>query len=64
MKDSGRYLLAALVVSITLACVASAQDGAKPAYQDPRLSPEERAADLVHRMTLEEKASQLVSRNG
>jgi beta-glucosidase len=61
MKDSGRYLLAALVVSITLACVASAQDGAKPAYQDPRLSPEERAADLVHRMTLEEKASQLVN---
>ena len=62
MNDSGRYLLAALAVSITLACVASAQEGAaKPAYQDPRLSPEERAADLVHRMTLDEKASQLVN---
>ena len=30
-------------------------------YQDPALSAEERAADLVHRMTLEEKASQLVN---
>lgn len=30
-------------------------------YQDPSLSPEQRAADLVHRMTLEEKASQLVN---
>lgn len=25
-------------------------------YMDSKLSPEERAADLVHRMTLEEKA--------
>ncbi|MGA2570100.1 MAG: glycoside hydrolase family 3 C-terminal domain-containing protein [Terracidiphilus sp.] len=33
----------------------------KPAYLDPSLSPEQRAADLVHRMTLEEKASQLVN---
>jgi beta-glucosidase len=28
---------------------------------NPKLSPQERAADLVHRMTLEEKASQLVN---
>jgi beta-glucosidase len=28
---------------------------------NPKLAPEERAADLVHRMTLEEKASQLVN---
>ena len=33
----------------------------KPAYLDPSLPPEQRAADLVHRMTLEEKASQLVN---
>jgi beta-glucosidase len=33
----------------------------KPAYLDPRLPPEQRAADLVRRMTLEEKASQLVN---
>ncbi|MGH8218394.1 MAG: glycoside hydrolase family 3 C-terminal domain-containing protein [Steroidobacteraceae bacterium] len=36
-------------------------DAARPPYLDPNLSPEERAADLVHRMTLEEKASQLVN---
>ena len=28
---------------------------------NPKLSPQERAADLVHLMTLEEKASQLVN---
>ncbi|HTD53798.1 MAG TPA: glycoside hydrolase family 3 C-terminal domain-containing protein [Silvibacterium sp.] len=33
----------------------------KPPYLDPSLPPEQRAADLVHRMTLEEKASQLVN---
>ena len=33
----------------------------KPVYLDPNLPPEQRAADLVHRMTLEEKASQLVN---
>jgi beta-glucosidase len=39
--------------------IAQAQE--KPAYLDPRLPPEQRAADLVRRMTLEEKASQLVN---
>ena len=33
----------------------------EPAYMNPHLSPEQRAADLVQRMTLEEKASQLVN---
>ena len=32
-----------------------------PGYLDPSLPPEQRAADLVQRMTLEEKASQLVN---
>ncbi|MCL2089375.1 MAG: glycoside hydrolase family 3 C-terminal domain-containing protein [Oscillospiraceae bacterium] len=31
-----------------------------PPYRNPELSPEERAADLVSRMTLEEKQSQLI----
>lgn len=31
------------------------------AYLDPALPPEQRAADLVHRLTVEEKASQLVN---
>ena len=38
-----------------------AQDTQKPAYLDPNLPAEQRAADLVKRMTLEEKASQLVN---
>jgi beta-glucosidase len=33
----------------------------KPAYLNPSIPPEQRAADLVHRMTLKEKASQLVN---
>jgi beta-glucosidase len=40
---------------------ACAQDAAKPAYLDTSLPPERRAADLVQKMTLEEKASQLVN---
>ena len=38
-----------------------AQDAEKPAYLNPNLPAEQRAADLVQRMTLEEKASQLVN---
>ncbi len=33
----------------------------KPPYLDSSLPPEQRAADLVHRMTLEEKVGQLVN---
>ena len=38
---------------------AVAQDSAKLPYMNPSLAPEQRAADLVHRMTLAEKASQM-----
>src|ERR1700736_2783054 len=38
---------------------AVAQDAANPPYLNPQLSPEQRAADLVHRMTLAEKATQM-----
>src|SRR5499427_9502349 len=40
---------------------ATAQESGNLPYLDPSLGPEQRAADLVHRMTLEEKASQLVN---
>jgi beta-glucosidase len=40
---------------------AGAREPGKPAYLNPSLPAERRAADLVHRMTLEEKASQLVN---
>ena len=38
---------------------AVAQDAAKLPYLDTNLTPEQRAADLVHRMTLAEKATQM-----
>lgn len=44
---------------LSACCCVCAQ--VKPAYLDPALPPEQRAADLVHRLTLEEKASQLVN---
>ncbi len=46
---------------LAAACLAGAQDAQKPAYLNPSLPAEQRAADLVHRMTLEEKATQLVN---
>jgi len=55
-------LLAGLIVIIAFVAPSSfAQESSNFPYMNPKLSPEERAADLVHRMTLEEKASQLVN---
>ena len=48
---------------VALVLAAKAQDNQKPAYLDPGLPPHQRAADLVHRLTLEEKASQLVNQS-
>lgn len=63
MSQSGRFLWMALLVSVVALMISAsrADDGAKPAYLNPNLPPEQRAIDLVHRMTLEEKASQLVN---
>ena len=63
MTDRFRaWPLAALVITVAiLAGSARAADAAKPAYLDTSLAPETRAADLVHRMTLQEKVSQLVN---
>ena len=62
MNISGRYILAVLIASIFIMnCPVVAQDNSNLPYMNPKLSPEERAADLVHRMTLQEKASQLVN---
>jgi len=52
-------VLIAFCVFIT--CLAPGQEPSNLPYMNPKLTPEERAADLVHRMTLEEKASQLVN---
>jgi beta-glucosidase len=58
-----KYARLAVVAALLLGGVSSlaAQDAEKPAYLDTSLSPEQRAADLVKRMTLEEKATQLVN---
>jgi beta-glucosidase len=55
-----RRMIVAGFFVIGVAGAAFAQDK-KAAYLDPSLPAEQRAADLVKRMTLEEKASQLVN---
>src|SRR3989440_9014475 len=62
MNHSEKLMLAILTACIVLsASVAIAQDTSHFPYMNPKLSREERAADVVHRMTLQEKASQLVN---
>ena len=57
-----RLTLVVLFISpMFMTSALSAQENSSLPYMNPKLSPEERAADLVHRMTLEEKASQLVN---
>jgi beta-glucosidase len=50
-------LLLTAVLGLLLPC--SFAQETKPAYRNPNLTPQERAADLVKRMTLEEKVDQL-----
>jgi len=61
MTSSFSRLLIAVLFSCFFIAFATAQDSDKPAYLDTNLSPEQRATDLVKRMTLEEKATQLVN---
>ena len=60
MQTSKRRILIAL---ITLVSVSNsfAQTSAQPAYQNTALTFEQRATDLVRRMTIEEKVTQLVN---
>ena len=57
MKSLGLRIVAAGLMGCGLVLSAAAQDAPKPAYLDTNLPPEKRAADLVNRMTLEEKAT-------
>ncbi|HXR38620.1 MAG TPA: glycoside hydrolase family 3 C-terminal domain-containing protein [Terracidiphilus sp.] len=61
MKKLVGHLAAFAIVCAAGLSVSAGQEAPKPAYLDPNLPPEQRAADLVHRMTLEEKATQLVN---
>ena len=56
-----RSIAAALALSAA-ACLAGAQN-ATPAYLDTSLPSEQRAADLVRQMTLDEKVTQLVNQS-
>jgi beta-glucosidase len=59
MKTFALRLIAS--ASIPAACIAAAQTAPQPSYLDTSLPAEQRAADLVRRMSIEEKASQLVN---
>ena len=62
MNYSGRVIALIFIMGIFIViCPAMAQDISSFPYMNTKLSPEERAADLVHRMSLQEKASQLVN---
>ena len=61
MKSFGLRIVVAGLACCGFAWVAEAQNARKPAYMDPSRPAEQRAADLVGRMTQEEKASQLVN---
>src|SRR5664279_6625333 len=50
------WLFISLLTSVAIASCSAAQE---PAYLNTNLSPQERAHDLVGRMTLDEKAAQL-----
>jgi beta-glucosidase len=53
--------MAAALVCSAAVWTAGAQQAPKPAYLDTTLTAEQRAADLVQRMTLDEKVTQLVN---
>ncbi|MGD0736665.1 MAG: glycoside hydrolase family 3 C-terminal domain-containing protein [Terracidiphilus sp.] len=53
------FACSGLLISGSVLQQAVAQDSEQPAYLNPQLSPEQRAMDLVHRMTLAEKATQM-----
>jgi beta-glucosidase len=57
---AGMRMVAGLVVLCAASAVCAQKTG-RPAYLNPNLPAEQRAADLVKQMTLEEKASQLVN---
>ena len=55
------FIWGIVAASAALAGTANAEGRGTPAYLNPSLSADVRASDLVHRMTLPEKASQLVN---
>lgn len=62
MRKRNLKTLTAIAVFLMASC-AYAQNSDSPAYLNPSLPAEQRAADLVHRMTVEEKVSQLTNQS-
>jgi beta-glucosidase len=60
---SSKCRLLVLIVVLLSEAGLYAQNYSQPAYWNTSLSPEKRAADLVQRMTVEEKVSQLVNQS-
>jgi beta-glucosidase len=62
MRTPNCKTLAAIAVLLMVSGV-RAQNAQQPAYLNPSLPAEQRAADLVHRMTVEEKVTQLTNQS-
>src|ERR1051326_7946127 len=62
MRTAGIRILVLFFALLTVSRL-YAQNPERPAYLNTSLSPEQRATDLVHRMTVEEKVSQLVNQS-
>jgi beta-glucosidase len=62
MRKLNHKTLTATAFFLMASC-AYAQNSDSPAYLNPSLPAEQRAADLVHRMTVEEKVSQLTNQS-
>jgi beta-glucosidase len=62
MRSSNFKILVAIALFLVASCTL-AQNSAPPAYLNPSLPAEQRAADLVHRMTVEEKVTQLTNQS-
>src|SRR5579864_8435906 len=61
MKPARAIVPAAILIALLGGHALRAQVASQPEYLDTTQAPESRARDLVRRMTLEEKASQLVN---
>ncbi|HJY27599.1 MAG TPA: glycoside hydrolase family 3 C-terminal domain-containing protein [Pyrinomonadaceae bacterium] len=62
MKRTSAQIVMAIVTFLTVTGL-YAQNGQKPAYLNPDLPAQQRAEDLVRRMTVEEKVTQLVNQS-
>ncbi|HMD77161.1 MAG TPA: glycoside hydrolase family 3 C-terminal domain-containing protein [Terracidiphilus sp.] len=62
MRTANFRVVIAVIAFLSVGRLCS-QSSDHPAYMNPALPAEQRAADLVHRMTVEEKVSQLVNQS-